>query len=67
MAETGSGNFVPLYGATIRDKCGSADLNTLLAYRTVAYDLLNNATGPDADDLRASLPDLEAAIHKAQK
>jgi len=49
----------------IRDKCKSADGATLRAYKTVAEDLLKGATGPDADDLRASLKDLDAALkHK---
>jgi len=62
---TGSGGIVPLYGVIIRDKCKSADGATLRAYKTVAEDLLKGATGPDADDLRASLKDLDAALkHK---
>lgn len=66
MAETGdSGPVIILYGVIIRDKLASADANTLMAYRTVAYDLLEHATGPDADELRATLPDLEQAIIRA--
>jgi hypothetical protein len=63
MAEYGgSGDIRLLYGVIIRDKCKSADLSTLQAYRTVANDLLKDSKGPSADDLRASLGDLEKAI-----
>jgi hypothetical protein len=57
-----SGGIQPLYGVVIRDKCKTADLSTLQAYRTVAQDLLKGASGPDADDLKASLGDLDKAI-----
>ena len=57
-----SGGIQPLYGVIIHDKCKTADLSTLKAYRTVAQDLLKGASGPGADDLRASLGDLDKAI-----
>ena len=58
----GRGNGIQLYGVVLRDRIKSADINTLTAYRTVAHDLLHGASGPDADDLRAALGDLEGAI-----
>jgi len=61
---SGSGGIVPLYGVIIRDKCKTADGATLRAYKTVAEDLLTGTSGPDADDLRASLKDLDAALAK---
>jgi len=59
--EGGNGKNRLLYGVIIRDKIQKADRDTLIAYRTVANDLLK--TG-DADDgqLRASLVDLDKAI-----
>lgn len=63
MAEHGGrGNGIQLYGVVLRDRIKSADINTLTAYRTVAHDLLHGASGPDADDLRVALGDLEGAI-----
>jgi hypothetical protein len=59
---TESGGIQPLYGVIIRDKCKMADVNTLKAYRTVANDLLKGASGPGANDLKASLGDLDKAI-----
>jgi hypothetical protein len=59
---TYSGGIRPLYGVVIRDKCKTADLPTLQAYRTVANDMLKGASGTDADDLKASLGDLDKAI-----
>ena len=64
MAQAGSGGIVPLYGVIIRDKCKYADGATLRAYKTVAEDMLKGASGPEADDLRASLKDLDAALAK---
>jgi hypothetical protein len=63
MSETSHGVNVPPYGVLIREKIKSgADLQTLQAYRTVAHDLLQGASGPEADGLRASLGDLDKAI-----
>jgi hypothetical protein len=63
MAEYGGrGSGILLYGVIVRDRIKSADVDTLTAYRTVAHDLLHGASGPDADDLRAALGDLEGAI-----
>lgn len=59
-----SGPIRPLYGVVIRDKCKIADLDTLKAYRTVAQDILKDYSGPDTDDLRAALGELETAIKK---
>jgi hypothetical protein len=64
MAQAGSGGIRPLYGVIIRDKCKYADATTLRAYKTVGEDLLKDASGPDADDLRASLKELDAALAK---
>ena len=57
-----SGPIRPLYGVIIRDKCKTADANTLKAYKTVAEDLLKDHEGPDAKDLKDSLKELDAAI-----
>ena len=62
----GRGNGIQLYGVILRDRIKSADVDTLTAYRTVAHDLLHGASGPDADDLRAALGDLEGAIKTAR-
>jgi hypothetical protein len=62
MSETGHGVNLQPYGVIIRERAKSADLHTLQAYRTVAHDLLQGASGPEADDLRASLGDLDKAI-----
>jgi hypothetical protein len=59
---TDSGKIQPLYGVIIRDKCKYADLPTLKAYKIVALDLLKGRQGSDADDLRASLKELDVAI-----
>jgi hypothetical protein len=58
-----SGTIRPLYGVIIRDKCKSSDVDTLKAYRTVAYDLLKDyKAGPDVDDLKESVKELEKVI-----
>ena len=57
-----SGPIRPLYGVIIRDKCKTADADTLKAYKTVAEDLLRDHEGPDAKDLRDSLKELDVAI-----
>jgi hypothetical protein len=62
MSDYSSGPIRPLYGVIIRDKCKHADLNTLKAYKIVGHDLLKDHKGSDADDLRASLKELDAAI-----
>ena len=41
-----SGTIRPLYGVIIRDKCKYADVNTLMAYKTVAEDLLEGSQRP---------------------
>jgi hypothetical protein len=63
---TQSGGIQPLYGVVIRDKCKTADLSMLQAYRTVAHDLLKGASGPAADELKASLGELDKAIAAKQ-
>jgi hypothetical protein len=62
-----SGTIRPLYGVIIRDKCKYADVNTLSAYKTVAEDLLKDHTGPDADDLRDAVKELDKAIASKKK
>ena len=57
-----SGPIRPLYGVIIRDKCTTADADTLKAYKAVAEDLLKDHEGPDAKDLKDSLKELDAAI-----
>jgi hypothetical protein len=64
MASSGSGTIRPLYGVIIRDKCKSADLDTLKAYKVVGHDLLKGHSGDDADDLKAALKELDQAIAK---
>jgi len=59
---TSSGTIRPLYGVIIRDKCKSADLETLVAYRTVARDLLKDHKGSDAKDLADAVQELDKAI-----
>jgi hypothetical protein len=59
---TQSGGIQPLYGVIIHDKCKTADVSTLKAYRTVANDLLKGASGPAADELKASVGELDKAI-----
>jgi hypothetical protein len=59
-----SGTIQPLYGVIIRDKCKSADLDTLKAYRTVAYHLLKDHKGPDETDLAGAVKELEQVIAK---
>jgi len=59
---TQSGGIQPLYGVIIHDKCQTADVSTLKAYRIVANDLLKGASGPAADELKASLVELDKAI-----
>ena len=56
---TSSGTIRPLYGVIIRDKCKSADLNTLMAYRTVAQDLLKDHQDRDLAD---AVKELDHAI-----
>jgi len=63
---TQSGGIQPLYGVVIRDKCKTADLSMLQSYRTVAHDLLKGASGPAADELKASLGELDKAIAAKQ-
>jgi hypothetical protein len=67
MASSGSGTIRPLYGVIIRDKCKSADLDTLKAYKVVGQDLLKGHTGADADDLKEALKDLDKAIAAKKK
>lgn len=59
---TQSGGIQPLYGPVIQDKCKTADVSTLKAYRIVANDLLKDASGPAADELKTALGDLDKAI-----
>jgi hypothetical protein len=59
---TSSGTIRPLYGVIIRDKCKTADLATLTAYKTVAHDLLKDHKGSDAKDLADAVKELEHAI-----
>jgi hypothetical protein len=61
-----SGTIRPLYGVVIRDKCKSADVDTLKAYKKVAEDLLKDYGGADAKDLADSVKDLDKAIAAKQ-
>jgi hypothetical protein len=60
MASSGSGTIRPLYGVIIHDKCKSADLETLKAYKVVAQDLAKDH--PDAKDLGDAIKELDKAI-----
>lgn len=64
MAQSYSGGIQPLYGVVIREKAKTADHRTLQAYKTVAEDMLKGASGPDADDLKASIAELDKALAK---
>jgi hypothetical protein len=64
MASSGSGTIRPLYGVIIRDKCKSADLETLKAYKVVGQDLLKDHKDKDLEE---SLKDLDKAIAKHAK
>lgn len=57
-----SGTIRPLYGVIIRDKCKHHDVNLMKAYKAVGHDLLKDHHGPDADDLKAALKELDTAI-----
>jgi hypothetical protein len=57
-----SGTIRPLYGVVIRDKCKSSDVATLMAYKTVAEDLLKDHAGDDAKDLQEAVKELDKAI-----
>jgi hypothetical protein len=63
---TSSGTIRPFYGVVIHDKCKTADLPTLHAYKTVVEDLLKGG-GSDADDLKGALKELDAAIAAKKK
>jgi hypothetical protein len=56
-----SGTIRPLYGVIIHDKCKTADLATLKAYKAVAQDLANDK-GPDAEELAGLIKELDSAI-----
>jgi hypothetical protein len=62
MATSYSGGIRPLYGVIIRDKCKTADPGTLRAYKTVCEDLLKDASGPEAEELRGSLKEINNAL-----
>jgi hypothetical protein len=59
---TSSGTIRPLYGVVIRDKSRSADVDTLMAYKTVALDLMKDHKGPDAKNLADAVKELDKAI-----
>ena len=62
---TTSGTIRPFYGVVIHDKCKTADLSTLHAYKTVVEDLLKG--GSDTGDLKGALKELDAAIAAKKK
>ena len=64
MATSYSGGIRPLYGRVINDKCKSADPATLRAYKTVCEDLLKDASGAEAEELRGSLKEIDKALSK---
>jgi hypothetical protein len=55
-----------LRGVIIRDKLKSANLETLMAYKTVGHDLTKDKDGNDGD-LQDALADLDKAIAAKQK
>jgi len=63
---TSSGTIRPLYGVIIHDKCKTADLATLKAYKAVAQDMAKD-NGPDAKELADSIKELDAAIAAKSK
>jgi hypothetical protein len=67
MASQGSGGSRQLYGVILRDKCKTADADTLSAYKTVAEDLLKDLNGPDADDIKGAIKELDHAIASKKK
>ena len=62
MPESYSGGIRPFYAVIIRDKCKTADTATLRAYKTVAEDLSKDYPGPEGNDLRAALNELNAKL-----
>lgn len=62
---TSSGTIRPFYGVVIHDKCKTADLPTLHAYKTVVEDLMKS--GSDNDDLKSALKELDSAIAAKKK
>jgi hypothetical protein len=62
-----SGPIRQFYGVVIRDKCKTSDLDTLMAYKTVAEDLLKDHDGPDAKDLADAVKDLDKVIAAKRK
>jgi len=61
-----SGTIRALYGVIIRDKCKTANLETLKAYHTVGHDLLKDQKGEGQKDLQDALKDLDKAIAAKQ-
>lgn len=61
MAYSDSGSIRALYGPVIRDKCKSADVDTLKAYKTVVQDLQKDK-GPDAEELASLSTEIDQAI-----
>jgi hypothetical protein len=61
MAE-GSGDIRQLYGVILRDKAKTADIETLMAYRLVATDMMHTASKEVAKELEEALVDVEKAI-----
>jgi len=64
MAEAHSGGVRLLYGVIIRDRCKTADPDTLRAYKKVAEDLLKhpNAGGGDKQELQDSIKEIDKAL-----
>jgi hypothetical protein len=72
MAQTGGqtggggygGGIRPFYAVIIRDKCKTANPDTLRAYKTVAQDLLHDQDSGYANnqDLKDAIKELDDAI-----
>jgi hypothetical protein len=62
MADTYGSGPRPFYAVIIRDKCKTADHATLQAYKTVGHDLLKDHHGPDADELKKALGELDKTL-----
>ena len=62
MATSYSGGIRPLYGVIIRDKCKTADPDTLRAYKKVCEDLKKDASGAEAKELLDSITEIDKAL-----
>ena len=64
MATSYSGGIRPFYGVIIHDKCKTANPDTLRAYKTVCQDILKDASGAEAQELRTAIAEIDQALSK---